>query len=475
MALYFPVTTSEHDSRILRRQTEGVLTGNSPVPINDRIQELDLATRELGAIVTFGAEVEFQFVLNPLQSERSQQLGVYEDQDIGFNRAELYYSVLNFASGVPFEMIRSAKKGEIVEPSVKHGSVLRSRHQEFKNHEGQDDSIIEIQTAPSRALEAHRRYWRVIQAIGKTAEKWGLMGLISSTHLSAVISRKDEFGESPLHPVDSRMASYLAGVQHNLIHMQRLQLDSGLEEGYVALEAFPDKSSSTSVYGSRIEIRHPVIGLADVRLGTLAVLHGSLEAAKGETPELAQQRVVECSKAGGGAFKGPSHREAAADGLVTTAVIDKKTGQLVAPADVDRSAWSMRINENYDMLVEVATAGRSTDAFVDNGALARRVIGDIRYRGGEFLVKPDSEYAEGLSEILPYMAIFRLKRSLRTKPELLFDSPELHLEYRKNIKKSSRVRDIFGSALTSVVSGDESVARRKAMIDSQVVELNLTD
>src|SRR5262249_22112934 len=151
-------------------------------------------------------------------------------------------------------------------------------------------AISEVRAAPARAPEALRRYWAIINAIGKVAERHGLIGVPLATHFNVgvvVQGTPDKLLKYEEHPDEAADGvEFLAAVQHNLEALQPFQMDSGLGETST-LEAYPDKQASTCVHHQRLEVRHPLVGIADPRIDMLAALHGLQQVQNDAVPKIA--------------------------------------------------------------------------------------------------------------------------------------------------------------------------------------------
>lgn len=476
MSVYLPVISSASDAKYLRKQTEGVLTGDDGSALKNRIRSLDRSVKRAGMWATFGAEVEFQFSINPEQLETAEKRGIGDEEDLLDARHRLYWAVVNGVN--PYQGVTHAVyKGEVVDPSDTGMCALESGHVQFTNTDGQDDSIIEVQTAPGSAPRAIERYWRVISAIGKTAETNGLMAIINSTHLSTALLANDPvYNEWRILGNQEHDASaYIAAVQRNLVLLQPFQLDAGVEQGQVILEAFPtNKSCSTTVHRERLEMRHPVIGIADPRVDALAVLNGVKDVQSGEVHQSVLRTASQTQSIKGLYTYENNDAVSASNVLRAVSGIDTSDSSLVTVSDVDRSAHATCLTNHLDTFVTRATKTSDTpitSAYAD-GAAVQKILTGIKVTDEGVVVSDTNPYAMSLRQIFSGTRVNKGIRLHRVEPTLIFDSPDLHLERRRHIKKSSRIRAMFGKATSSVVGAEESVVRRQTLIDSQMVVLD---
>lgn len=477
MSVYLPVISSASDAKYLRQQTEGVLTGDDGSALKNRLRSLDRSVKRAGMWATFGAEVEFQFSINPEQLETAEKHGISDEDDLLDARHSLYWAVVEGAN--PHQIASHlVYKGDVVDPSDTGICALESAYSQVTSPDGQDDSIIEVQTAPGSALKAIDRYWRVISSIGKTAEARGLMAVINSTHVSTALLALDPAYNkwNFLSNNDTYARTYIAGVQDNLVTLQPFQLDAGVEEGQVILEAFPNsKSCSLAVYPERLEIRHPVVGVADPRIDALAVLN-AVRSTRSGLVSGAAIRATRPTALIGDVYENGFHKFGGVS-IVMQAIagLDQESNNIVVPSDISASAHVADDQEEIDSFIREASAGvegfEESSAFDGTGTV-NQILRGVKVLDARFSIPFESRFHVPLQRILGRLGFKITDVSHRVDPTLIFDSPDLHRERRRHIKKSSRIRSMFGNAMSSVVGADESVSRRQELIDSQMVVLD---
>jgi hypothetical protein len=454
MSAYVPLVIGESN---LRQPTEALLCP-TPGVIEDRINELDAANRLVGRWATFGTEVEFSFADDPGAAEY-----VMTDVDTLYDSVQdeldPYAGKYNFWH-----------KGAVLYPDQVKGKYIpfmgADEHWDDDKYEGQA-GIREIRTAPGGALEALDLYWDVIQAVGKVAAANGRIGLIHSTHVSAAVIR-----DPTLH--DRRFVNFrhetggriMAAAQHNLNSLHGLQLHAGLESGVEVQEAYPNKNAATAVENNRLEMRHPLVGIADPRLDMLAVLSAVQDEATGQVgaAALAKLRRVEMLDIMG-----------TSDSAITTvlgslALHDPQTGRMVMPAGIYPGAYGPWISHRIDGLLDRVTAGRETSWIKDEGAVLRNMIDMLRLEdNGRFTVAGDSKDADRLRRVIADVSWMPNRLTNRVVPVGIVDSPNMHLLRRPHIGKSSVVRRVLGPTTGKLTKTPDAVAARQELIDQAMV------
>jgi hypothetical protein len=311
--------------------------------------------------------------------------------------------------------------------------------------------IIEVRTTPADASEARDRYWQVVQAIGTVAAKQGLMGILLSTHISTAVFDEID-GQFVDFNEDTLGHQIAAAVQHNLTRIQPLQLDSGLEEGISVLEAFPGKEGSTAVYDNRLEFRHPTVGVADPRLDMLAVLDGIRQVSSGVVSREAIRNLHKCKSLGSNS----SYKEGMMT-LMECCTWDTVSKRLVMPAHFFGDSLNNYESCSLNGLVSALTDGKQK-TYIGAGVLQEQVSSFRLNKSGNYIFGGD-----------PKITVILDSDTIRIVPDIRPDSPQIHLDRRRNVGQSSIVRRIMGGIIPRMTSADESVQIRQAMIDRQVV------
>lgn len=450
---YVPVLVGEACG--LRTEVEALVSGDNPDAITDRLNELDERTRAAGRWATFGAEIEFEMIEDPTA----------EDID-DIDKERQYEEVVQAMGGSLYDV--AAGKGEVVHPNECQTPILVNK---FRNGTYNGDqprsNIAEIRTSPASAVEAVKRYWDTVSAIGTVAARHGLMAFIHATHFSGAVIQNPGSYDEGLMIYDSSYGDgigmrHLAGVQRYLVALRALQLDAGLESGVVVHEAYPSKDAMTAVYTHRLEYRHPIVGIADPRIDMLASL-----AALDNVDQLPQStidkvRPLRAMWPIGGCSLGAA--------IERIGMYDTRSDRVVMPAQLEDSARDVEGNFRLDSLVYTATNGAETSRHARDGQLLKDILADLRVgvRGAVSLV-PESPYAQPLKRYVDDLSCEFLQRTLRVEPEFSYESPQSHPDRRENIKYSSVVRGIFGKAMSTVVPAAEAIARRQNIIGSTMI------
>ncbi len=456
MATYHPVLIGE--SPELRAGIEAGLSLQES-SIEDRIAELDRATKALGMWATFGAEIEYQFVDDPCA-----EVTTSKDKDL------LHEEVIGAVQGYPVS--RPWKKGQVIFPMDNPEPIMVTYYHEGSYNSDQSDSdISEVRTAPAGALEALDRYWRTIQAIGSVAAANGRMGMVLSTHLSGAgvyCAPHLDFGFLDF----SRQLGddVLAAAQHNLNALYCLQVYSGLETGIVVQEAFADsKDVSTAVHRRRIERRHPFMGVVDPRVDMLAVLDGVHQAASGQIPPEVMRGLRKCRKVSAQVPMEPQAAKIISD----LTLYDIKAGKLVIPASLERTSRSKGFDDILNAFIRKVTADEHTDYLEGGSWVLRTIINALRISEYNLTVDVPAagRWGEHMRDMLKEAYVGFGPFRARVVPEAMFDSPTAHIDRRRNLAYSSTARRILGAALPTVTEANESVARRQEVIDKHMVVL----
>ncbi|HUD06650.1 MAG TPA: hypothetical protein VMR34_02070 [Candidatus Saccharimonadales bacterium] len=446
MGVYFPVISGETS---LRADIEGLLTEPGDESVTERLRQLDKSTQSIGIYATFGAEIEFQFVPDP-------EAPIHNDD---FDEEDFYQSVLDELG------VRDRQTfyigGEVIPRNFVSEPVILNEGKE-------DDEYYEIRTAPATSLEAIDRYWNTIRAIGTVAAGNGMLGTILSTHINAAIEEELAHNTSSffwyMHSPDG--SSFVAAAQYNLNSMYPLQIDAGVDSGIVVLEAFPElKDATTTIHDQRLEFRHPSVGIVDPRIDILAVL----DAAKRAQEVRVSQAETRSLKAGNEVMYLGSNL-LVDDSITRMAIWDPKSKSFVLPAKLDRTSRHRTYSQSLDRFVEtVSGESPAEQPGGDNEQTLRRIIRGLTIESGKITVKPDHPYHRQLSDVLTTARVKIWRRLFRVSPEVFYDSPEVNVSRRRNIKRSSVVRRILGSSVNKLVEADESAARRTEILKNRMV------
>lgn len=465
MSGFSPVLVGEAPE--LRQEIESVFASDSDA-ITERLSDLGEQARLLGSQVTFGAEIEAAFVLNP-NDPRSADL---DDSDIDIDR--VYEEVVRELIGYDPGTRRGWYKGAVIHPDVNPEPVMVNPY-EYGTYNPDQRDIMEVRTAPADAVEATKRYWNTIQAIGTIAERHGYMGIILATHLNAAVYQTGTFDgqfiDFTKHPEGGKI---LAAAQRNLNALYPLQTHAGLQEGISVLEAYPEnKNASTAVQNERLEMRHPSIGVVDPRVDMLAVLEAVNRAKLGKLTTTEMEALHRCSP-----VEVMSDANCSLGGLAPLlryqnagVLWDENSRKLVMPALVQTSAGDSDILDFVTRLLtkDVETSASATDAAAVKLALGSLSIRQdrlrLRGRNAATILRPIVNNVEKIGET----EVFLGTPKHRIVPTVIYDSPENHALQRTNIVRSSAVRRIMGASVATLTPAREALDRRRELIENQMI------
>lgn len=446
---YIPVVSGETGE--FRNDVERFLDAQEAV--SERIAELHTQASERDMLVSFGAEIEYEFVPDPAKSGAAEV-----DQE------EMYEQVVgklqDFAGSRPY------MKGAVLIPEETTGTIMVTEKDLFGlyNSEQGEDGISEIKTLPADGNESVKRYWETINAIGVVAAENSQLALLHSTHINSAIRSRDSAHYPDIMPTFIREAGpYIAAVQANLNALRTLQMDAGLERGISVTEAFPTKDASTAIHAYRLENRHPLVGVVDPRVDVLATLYAANQFADGSVPQEAMDDLRLGHVYRADSFYGPL------EVVRLMSLIDKETDRLVMASQLEPSAWSKALRTAAADFVADATAERYTSIEAEEGNVLKGLVGSLRYALGTLLVDHDSEYASELNKLVYKTEITKTGTNYYTTPQVVYDSPESYKQRRSDALESPLVRGILGRSRSHVVSADEAVTRRRLLIQNNMI------
>jgi hypothetical protein len=442
MSAYFPMVVGDTG---LRAEVEGLLDGGDQSRVNQRISELDTKLRERGKLVTFGAEVELQFV----------------GKD--YNPNHLYREII---ADMGQDMRQPTRyKGDVIRYAPSNGPVMINESQGASDCGNETNDIIEVRTTPQTALDAVDLYWQTITSVGRVAARHNLLGQILATHVSTAEdgNRHDYFTR-----FDTRMGNMLLGAtQQNLNALHPFQIDSGLGDGITVLEAYPSKAATTAVYPNRLEFRHPTVGITDPRIDILATLTAAKSIGERTISESTihtvrpmYDLVMHAADVGSLDFD--------FDDLLH---VDGPTMRLVTPAYFDNSVYCPTADRRNNAMISTITDGQTTSFLGDGEGIFRRAISGGRLVGNGIKFRRGGPHATKLNKMFAGIRFFIGQNHYRVQPFVKLDTPEQHKADRFNAFKSSVVRRAFGDAQAAVISADESIARRQSLIDNHMIVL----
>lgn len=464
MSLYLPVVVGESG---LRGSVEALLDGNTHA-VDERLAELDAATQKDGMWATFGTEVEFQFFD-----------GVNKAPETVDEHDAIYHRILGLVRATePVGINERFNKGDVINPDSGFGPVMENRFGVY-NTDTQGSTIIEVRTSPESALVALNRYWRVVDAVGTIAAEEKIFGMIMSTHVNSGVIIDREKSASIMGFHSEQGPNLLAATQHNLEVLYPLQIGAGLETGVEVIEAFPHtKDAATTVHPQRLEMRHPLVGIADPRIDMLAFLDGVQRTINGSVPETAVaglRRVVEIHDIKSQDSDGPAAAKFLKYFIANNVGIDPDSKKLVMPTSLDSSDGSTgRLVKEIAEIIDYVAGGDGKVSLYDTDRVLEELVGSISVNGESLEISDDYAHAENLRSLV---RDFRVRKSpdyepvYRTLPRLIFDSPEVHLSRRRRIVQNEAVKGIVGPAVGSIVGGLKSVRRRQQLIQNQMVVL----
>lgn len=456
---YVPVLTGEASG--LRAGVEGILDGDDQSSVNRRLQETSDELRKIGATATFGMEIECTFAPDP----ESKIPVPYEDNPRELY-ARLYEKVFERVQGRPMydlSSYNSWRKGSVVRPKENPTPLMGNKYDGTYNTDEQED-ICEFRTGPATARTAQERYWNTIDAIGQVAAQNGLLAILLSTHVNgAVLLRDDCPGMQDLdyfmRYTDYESGRHLAATQHNLNASRPLQASAGLRDGWYVHEAFPyTKDASTTIYEQRLEFRHPA-GAVDPRIDMLAFQTGLAQMKREEIPEAALENWRE-------AFQlEVSGTSSLAHVLRRYAMYKMEGDQFIIPAQIEDAYTNPDVERHLGRLMSEITDGRIAK-YRDETChqLLVDALGALEMHYGEVRFKQGSR--NGSTDILnwPVRARFKRLQSYIT-PELVYESPRTFEANREEALAHPIVREMFGSAITSIIPATEAAERRQQFVD----------
>jgi hypothetical protein len=456
---YIPVVTGETSE--LRGKVESLFDGSDRSAVMDRIEELDQTTEASGHKVTFGMEVEYEFVPDPTSAVKAKEL----------DKEHLYKQVVTEIQG---GLGTAWSKGAVLWPDETSELVMVNQYADSGtfNPDQVGTDISENRTAPAGAIEALKRYWQTIDAIGVVAARNGLLGMILSTHVNmSVIATEyfDEDGKIERLPefMDKRSdAELVAAIQYNRNLLRPFQLDAGLTQGVVVSEAFPHtKDASTVIYPHRLEFRHPIVGVVDPRIDMLASLAAVEQAITGTIPSAALEDLKECQSVH---FLGMSEEEA--QSLSDILFLDYKTDGFVMPSEALPSARRQPVSHILDDFVLDMTRGKVLSYEAQGGQVLRDIVGSMRLVGERIIADPQSEYKTQLDGFFSQCRVITNAHCYRVEPAVTYESPELHIQFREEALLSDPVRALLGAALAGVAPSSVAVSQRQAVIDAHMIQ-----
>jgi hypothetical protein len=447
----YPVAIGETGD--YRAAIEGLLSNDNDA-LAERIAFLDEAVQKGGVRATFGVELECHVLPDPSAS----RVVPFE------NPAEIYEAIVGRFQNVAASP--AYQKGELVLPEDHPEPIMVApRLGNTYNADNPQSDIVEIRTAPASALETQSRYWRLIQAVGGAAADRGHMALLLATQVSgAVITEEREEGPFVrFNRPETASRGLLAVTQHNLDKLHALQVEAGLEQGLTVSEAFPIcKASSTVVHDQRLEFQHGSVGIADPRIDMLAFLDGTQAMLKGVVPLAAQSSWREVEHLLPQRGDSPLAR-ALGMGML---VLDKRSKRLVMPATLNRIGW--REGEYaLDMLTMDITKGAEGAAFANDGRALRQFSSYLRFDNDRMQLT-EGPYGHMASQVADIRE-FVIEPHQRIIPRHWYESSGMHRERRTNLRHSPVARRIFGEAIGTLVSADEAINARAALIAQTMV------
>lgn len=448
MSYYTPVLTGEVSH--LRSGIEGLLATSSSA-IHDRISQLDVVTAQAGYRATFGAEVEFELVPDPTSSTI--------DEDSIYDNSAFYAILAHACGGEILDRSPPDHKGRVLRPSVCPSPILYSA----PSVDGQAKRLWEARTAPADGNEAIERYWNLLNSIGVVANELGHMALVHSTHFNAAVwyKRTSLFVNFRL----KHNAPILAAVQDNLVAINPLQLDAGLDTSLVALEAFPNvNDASTTVHRNRLEMRHATVGVIDPRPDVLATLSGLEQHVRDEVPAESLEHVHSCRDFN--IYSGPFKLDVA---LGRKACWDMHTQKIALPTELSpggsRPGTVDIIREAVEQITGVC--------IWDTGELwseFRQLADSLGKEKKKVTVDADYKHAGRLSQLMQRAEIhFEGLHLLRVLPQRIFDSPDEHKKRRRRIKQVRPIQEMFGPALGALTQASRAITEREKVIDDHMV------
>jgi hypothetical protein len=461
---YIPVVTGETSE--LRGKVESLFDGSDRSAVMRRIKELDQATEASGRKVTFGMEVEYEFVPDPTSAVEEGEL----------DKEDLYEQVVTELQGGLG--IISWSKGAVLWPDETSQPVMVNQYTNIDtntdtfNPDQVGTDISENRTTPAGAVEALKRYWRTIDAIGIVAARNGLLGMILSTHVNtSVITTEyfDEGGKIERLPefMDERSdAELVAAIQHNRNLLRPFQLDAGLAQGVVVSEAFPNsKDVSTVIYPHRLEFRHPIVGVVDPRIDMLASLAAVEQAVTATIPSAALEELKECQSL---YFLGMPDK--VAQSLSDIIFLDYKTDRFVMPSEVLPSARNQTVSYILDDFVRDITRGKVSSYEAQGGQVLRKIVDSMKLVGEHIIADPQSEYKTQLDEFFRQCRVIVGTHCYRIEPEVTYEDPESHIQSREETLMSDPVRTLLGAAIAGVVPSSVAVSQRQTVIDAHMIQ-----
>ena len=466
MSIYAPVIVGESEE--LRRATEDLLC-EYPGAIESRLTDLTEQGAQLGVVAMFGMEVEFIFADNP-SAER-----VSLDSDDA-----LYAEIVEEVHGGILADESRFAKGQVVDPNAYPHAVMVNYTKDGKltcNDDQKMSGIIEVRTGPYGALGTADRYWSVIEAIGKTAANHGRLGVIVSSHLSTSIFdvREGAFAEFTGMQGTSW---FVAGMMDNLIHLQPLQMDAGLGEGINVMEAFPhSKDASMTLHPYRAENRHPVVGIVDPRVDTLAALDASVQYAQGIYNERILGRIHDCRRV---EFDTKQIRRgmdvALYDLFSSHAIYDADDRRFVMPASRELFTDAGDSLSSFRTMYACLTGRLDADPVADNGKLLREFLADLRLKddslqlvkGSPFLGTVSNAYLRGVKISLrdPWFRVVP-----HVELETAAGLPDRH----RSLRHSPIVRRVFGTAAAYLTPTNRAISAKQTLVANSMVELEDRD
>lgn len=446
---YVPVVSGETGE--FRNDVEQFLGAQGPV--HERIAELHERAAERDMIVSFGAEIEYEFVPDPTKpgATEADQEDMYE-QVVG--------KLQDFASS------KSYYKGAVVVPEEVIGKIMVTEKDifGFYNSEQGEDGISEIKTVPADGNESVKRYWETVNAIGVVAAENSQLALLHSTHMNSAVRSRESAQYPDIMPTIIREAGpYIAAVQSNLNALRTLQMDAGLERGISVTEAFPTKDASTAIHAYRLENRHPLVGVVDPRVDVLATLYAANQFADGSVPQEALDDLRVGYSYRTNTLYGPL------EVIRQMTLIDKETERLVMASQLEPSAWSKAIRSGAADFVSDATDQRHNGIEDEDGDVLKYLVSSLRHAYARLLPDHDNEYAATLNRLVYDTEITKVGTNYYTTPQVVYDSPESYKQRRRDALESPLVRSILGKSSGSITSADEAVTRRRLLIQNNMI------
>ncbi|HSW80602.1 MAG TPA: hypothetical protein VLG47_07535 [Candidatus Saccharimonadales bacterium] len=462
----FPIVSGE--TAALRAAVEAVFTPESAA-VDDRLQQLEAQIRALGYEATFGMEIEA--VASPALVDNPHLVNQ-------FNSVFFYERAVEDIIGASIEGQRTWDKGAAILPEQNPGPIMVQGSNVTVGgisirYNLEDQSFFEIQTAPANACTAVERYWRVIQAIGQVAERYGGLAAILSTHVSTGFRQigKDEL-VNLWTPEGARL---IAAVQYLLNRMDPLQFHSGMQTGYRITEAYPSKHASSAWHEFLFEQRHPTTGVADPRIDMLCSLSGAEQFARSLTPLEVLRNIHECVKYS--TITEPWDVDNGLGRLLSNGIAlwDTVVQSFVLPRAIQSNAVHARDERRIDALTQIVSNGAEQSFVGDNGQTLRKFVGQLCLERHNVRPRPGVTLPPELITILQQLtAVTDGKTGTRYRylPRVEKDSPTIQPQRHHYITSTPTVKAALGPISSHLTPPEQAIALREDFVSTYTYQVN---